>query len=374
MMVRHRAVLALAALALAGGSTWALVNGTGKVGAALSVKLPIELGGVRVSELSPGYRPNRKTVAAGPRDWLVETDRLKFTFGADSSSLEGRGRLGALLDLGSKSLEDDELRELRTVLSIGGHNVSLQVAEVTVVEEDGQPIVRIRQLSHDGRLELETDYATRRGSDSITITTQVLNVTDRLMRSVQVGDRVLWPGLPTFAPRAGFVRLASHAEVPWVAREGQRSSYVLSFGGALFDSSFLFDRIGPLGQVTLSPAHDVPPGASVEVERQLFAARGGLDSVGELAWKSIGKSVGFVKGTLSPPPSWGIVEARYPDNKPALSVRADSEGNYRLPLPDGEYRLILRSPGGEDQEDISIDAEGPAYDANLLPPRPGTLR
>ncbi len=374
MLVRHRALLALAALALAGGTTWALVSGSARNTPGAAVKLPLTIGGVRVSEVAPSFHSSRKAVGAGPRDWLIETKELKLVFGANSASPEGRARLGALLDLGTKSLEEDELREMRTVLAVAGKSVSLRVAEVTVSQEGNTPVVRVRQLSHDGRLELETDYMVLPGHASGAISTQVLNVTDQLMRSVQVGDRALWPGVSTFAPRAGLVRVASRAEVPWVARDSQRLSYVLSFGGATFEASFLFDLIGALGQTTLSPPRDLSPGATFEVERELIVGRGGLDVVGESAWKSVGKRVGWVKGTLSPPPSWGIVEARYPDNKPALLVRADSEGRYQLPLPEGDYRLLLRSPGGEDQEDVSVEADAPAYEANLLPPRPGTLR
>src|SRR5262245_23830373 len=239
-MAKHPVLLAAAVLALAGATTWALVSSSSKPGGLTPVKLPIEAGGVRVSELPPGERPVRKTVTALARDWLVETDRLKLAFGADGSSPERRAHLGALLDVTSSKIGDDELRELRTVLSVGGKNVTLQVAEITVVQDDDLPVVRVRQLSNDGRLELETDYTVRPGSNAIGIRTSVLNVSDEPMRSVQVGDRALWPGGPTFAPRAGFVRLASRAEVPWLAREGRTLTYVLSFGKALFEASFLF--------------------------------------------------------------------------------------------------------------------------------------
>jgi hypothetical protein len=372
-MARHRVLLAGAVLALAGATTWALVSNSSKPPGPIPVKLPIEAGGVRVAELPLAARTPRKTVGGLSRDWLVETDRLKLVFGADGSTLERRMRLGVLLDVTTGKLDDDELRELRTVLSVGGKSVALQVAEITVVQEEQTPVVRVRQLSTDRRLELETDYEIRKSSNAIAIRTSVLNVTGELMRSVQIGDRVLWPGGATFAPRAGFVRLTSRAETPWVAREGKNLTYVLSFGKALFESSFLFDRIGPLGQVSLSPPLDISPGASAAVERQLFAVQGGLDRAAEHAWKQSGKNVGWVRGTLVPPPTWAIVEARYPDGKPALSVHADAQGRFQLPLPEGDYRVTMRSPGGEDQEEISVQG-GAAFESNLLPPRPGMLR
>jgi hypothetical protein len=372
-MAKHPVLLATAVLALAGATTWALVSNSSKPSGLTPVKLPIEEGGVRVSEIPVGARAVRKTVTALARDWLVESDRLKLAFGADGSSPERRAHLGALLDMTSSKLGDDELRELRTVLSVGGKNVSLQVAEVTVVQDDTVPVVRVRQLSHDNRLELETDYRVQPGSNAVAIKTSVLNVTDELMRSVQIGDRALWPGGPTFAPRAGFVRLASRAEVPWVAREGKTLTYVLSFGKAVFEASFLFDRIGPLGQITLSPPRDLPPGDEMELERELLALPGGLDRAAEHAFRRQGKNIGWVKGRLEPVPTWAVVEARYPDGKPALSVRSDAQGHFQLPLPEGDYRLSMRSPGGEDQEEISVQA-GATFESNLLPPRPGMLR
>jgi hypothetical protein len=158
-----------------------------------------------------------------------------------------------------------------------------------------------------------------------------------------------------------------------VGREGHKLSYVLDFAGQLFDASFLFDRIGPIGQVTLSSPSDLPPHESFEVKRELIAARGGLDTVAELAWRRSGREVGWVEGTLEPAPSWATVEARYPDNKPALSVRVRENGQYRLALPPGDYRLVLKSSGGEDQEEVSVEGER-ITSGNLLPPRPGMLR
>ena len=372
-MAKHRVLLPVAVLALVGVSTWALVSSSGKPTGLTPVKLPIEEGGVRVSELPPGTRPVRKTVTAEARDWLVETDRLKLAFGADGSNPERRAHLGALLDVTTSKLGDDELRELRTVLSVGGKNVSLQVGEITVIEEDTSPVVRVRQLSNDGRLELETDYSVRPGSNAIVIKTSVLNVSNDLIRSVQIGDRALWPGGPSFAPRAGFVRYSSRADVPWVAREGRTLTYLLSFGKTTFEASFLFDRIGPLGQVTLSVPHELTPDASVEVERELLALPGGIDRAAEHAFRRMGKNVGWVKGKLEPAPTWATIEARYPDGKPALVVHSDAQGHFQLPLPEGDYRLSMRSPGGEDQEEISVQA-GAAFESNLLPPRPGMLR
>ncbi len=314
-----------------------------------------------------------KAVSALPGDWLVETDRLRLVIGAEAPGIERRIRLGSLLDVAVGSIEEDDVRDIRTVLNVGSKSISTRVSGLTLAPHGPAPVVRARQHSHDGRIELETDYQVSPGRNAITITTRVTNATNQLIRSVQVGDRTLWPGEPSFAPRAGFVEFTSHAEVPWVGREGHKLCYVFDFAGQLFDASFLFDRIGPIGQATLSPPRDLPPRESFDVKRELIVARGGLDTVAELAWRRSGREVGWVEGTLDPAPTWATIEARYPDNKPALSVKAGENGKYRLALPPGDYRLVLKSSGGEDQEEVSIESER-LTNANLLPPRPGMLR
>ncbi len=365
--------MALAALALAGVGTWVLVSSTSRPLLSSPVKLPVERAGVRISEVPPAFRASDKAVSALPGDWLVEGERVRFVVGAEAPGIERQIRLGSLLDVAVDSIEEDDLRDIRTVLNIGSKSVPTRVSGLTLAPHGPAPVVRVLQHSHDGRIDLATDYQVVPGKSIVTITTRVLNATNQLIRSVQVGDRTLWPGEPTFAPRAGFVKFTSHSEVPWVGREGHKLSYVIDFAGQLFDASFLFDRIGPIGQVTLAAPRDLPPHESFEVKRELIAARGGLDTVAELAWRRSGREVGWVEGTLEPAPSWATVEARYPDNKPALSVRVAENGQYRLALPPGDYRLVLKSSGGEDQEEVSIEGER-LTSANLLPPRPGMLR
>ena len=372
-MAGHRVLLALAALVLGGVGTWVLVSSTSRPLLSSPVKLPVERGGVRISEVPPGFRSAKKAVSGLPGDWLVETDQLRFVVAAEGPGVERQIRLGSLLDVAVTSIQEDDLRDVRTVLNIASKSIPTRVSGLTLAPRGAAPVVRVQQHSHDGRIHLDTDYEVVPGTSIIAITTRVENGTDQLIRSVQVGDRALWPGEPTFAPRAGFVKYTSHAEVPWVGREGHKLSYVLDFGGQLFDASFLFDRIGPIGQVTLSAPRDLPPRESFEVKRELIVARGGLDTVAELAWRRSGREVGWVEGALEPAPSWATVEARYPDGKPALSVRVAEDGRYRLALPPGDYRLMLKSSGGEDQEEVSVERER-LTSANLLPPGPGMIR
>lgn len=372
-MAKHRVFLAFAALAVAGVGTWRVMSSSSRPSWSSTVKLPVERASVRVSEVPPTLRSTNQSVAAVPGDWLIESDQLQFVIGAGRTGLERELRLGKLLDLAVDSIEKDEIREFRTVLTIANKSVPTRVTELTLAPEGPAPAVRVRQQSHDGRVVLETDYRVTPGSSTLSITTRVINVTNQLIRGVQVGDRALWPGEPTFAPRAGFVKFTGDAEVPWLGREGQKQSYVLAFGGVQFHASFLFDRVGPLGQVTLSPAHDLAAYESFDVQRELIAGSGGLDELAELAWRRSGREVGWIIGKLDPVPSWATIEARYPDEKPALVVKRRDDGSYRLALPPGGYRLKLKSSGGEDQQELIVRS-GQVTMSNLLAPRPGTLR
>src|SRR5690606_3309521 len=82
--------------------------------------------------------------------------------------------------------------------------------------------------------------------------------------------------------------------------------------------------------------------------------------------------VGRVVGHIEPTPAWATIEARYPDGKPALAVRASADGKYDLPLPPGDYVLKLHAPGGEDEQRVHVEA-GAMASAQLLAPAPGRL-
>jgi hypothetical protein len=161
--------------------------------------------------------------------------------------------------------------------------------------------------------------------------------------------------------------------VPWIVRQGAKLSYGLAFPEGPVHAAFFFDRIGQVGQETLAHFGDVAPGITLEHTRQLLVVEGDLGKAAELAQRSLGKELGFIEGRLDPVPSWGIVEARYPDGKLALIVRVGRSGRYRLPLPPGDYRLVLRTPGGEDDAEVSVSKELSPVVPKLIAPLPGRL-
>jgi len=200
----------------------------------------------------------------------------------------------------------------------------------------------------------------------------VTNVSGKRQTAIQLGDRGRWPGTIAFAPRLGYVHLPLRADVPWFGRAGKHSSYGFVFPDRAAQVAFEFDVVGPSGEVALDPGTDLDPGASFRFRRDAIVVKGGLGKLAELAWKRLGKPIGRARGVLRPPPSWATVSARQADGRTVLTVAAAPDGSFELPLPTGDYRFVLQSPGGEDDQ-LGAVREGTDVELRFAPPRPGTL-
>jgi hypothetical protein len=358
----------LIALALA-GLLWALKRPRALV--VEELQLPLRGGGVSIS----WAKPQPGTTGASPteaRDFLLESDRLRLVIGNDGSGMERHQRYGALIDLGLSRDIPDELLELRTVLYVAGSQVPLRMLSVDVGMAGERPVLAVEEASRDGRFELRTEYRLAPQVDYVEIVTSVTNLSTEKVSGVQTGDRGRWPGTPAFAPRLGHVHLATRADVPWLGRAGRKLSYGFVFPDHPAHTAFQFDVVGPAGEVTLGASADLLPRASFELARDAIVVQGGLGKLAEIAWQRLGKKVGHARGVLVPPQTWATVSARHPDGRTVLSVPAEADGRFELPLPEGEYRFVLQAPGGEDEELGSIVA-GSELRLNLVPPRPGTL-
>jgi hypothetical protein len=335
-------------------------------------QLPLSGGGITVSWAPP--RPDSPAAEqAAPRDYQLESDRLRLVIGNDGAGLERHQRYGMLSDFGLKQgALPDELVELSTVLYVAGSQVPLRMLGVDVAKAGERPVVAVEQASRDGRFELRTEYRLAPGVDYVELVTTLTNLSDKRVSGVQLGDRGRWPGTPAFAPRLGYVHLATRADVPWIGRPGRKLTYGFVFPERPAHAAFLFDVVGPIGETTLSGAADLAPRASLEHRRDAIVVAAGLGRVAQIAWQRLGRRLGYARGKLVPPPAWSTISARHPDGRTVLSVSADPDGGFELPLPAGEYRFVLQSPGGEDEETGSI-REGGELRLKLVPPRPGTL-
>ncbi len=335
--------------------------------------LPFEAGAVRVSFVpSAGIGGTPETEAA-TGDWLFESDRVRLVVGGEGAGLERTARYGSIVDLVQRDFAQEKLVEFRVVLSLGGKLVGTRTDGVRLETGGPRPVLHLLQSSRDGALALETELRLAPGQPFVELVTHVKNLGSTPLRSVQAGERARWRGPASFAPRLGFVTAQTRAEVPWVASTGGGLTYALVFPEGTADAAFLFDRFGSSGQVTLSRADDLGPGDELVYRRRLLVVDGGLEHAAELAWRMLGKQLGNVDGSLGSGVRWGSVEARYPDGHTVLTAHLEPDGHYWLPLPPGDYALLLRVPGGEDEDHVHVEA-GAHVTAKLLAPRAGTLR
>jgi len=312
------------------------------------------------------------TTSGEPRDFSIASDRLRLVVGNDSSGIERHERFGALIDLGAKSSLRDDLIELRSVLFVAGSQLPLRTLGVEVARAGERPVLAVQEGSRDGRLQLRTEYRLVADQDYAELVSTVTNVGSTAIAAVQIGDRGRWPGTPAFAPRLGHVHLPTQADVPWLGRAGEQSSYGFVFLDRPAQASFQFDVVGPAGEIVLGASADLVPGATAQFRRDAIVVAGGLGKLAEIAWRRLGKPLGHARGVLRPVPSWGTISARHPDGRSVLSVPVDADGGFDLPLPAGDYRFVLQAPGGEDEE-LGRVREGAELALGLVPPRPGTL-
>ncbi len=358
----------LVALALVGTAVfWGGKRARGPVSEEL--KLPLRGAGVTLDWLRSGSSAG---VSDEPRDYLLQSERLRLVLANDGGGMERHQRYGALIDLGTASVPQDELIELRTVLYVGGAQAPLRTLGIEATRAGELPVLAVEEASRDGRFELRTEYRLAEKQDFLELVSTVTNASSKRISAVQVGDRGRWPGTTAFAPRLGYVHVATRADVPWLGRVGKKLSYGFVFSERPAQVAFQFDVVGPAGEVALGQSAELAPGQSAEFRRDVVVVPGGLGKLAEIAWRRLGKPLGHARGKLRPPQSWATISARHPDGRTVLSVPAESDGSFELPLPVGEYRFVLAAPGGEDEE-LGKVSEGGVLQLNLVAPAPGTL-
>lgn len=338
-----------------------------------TLALPLSGGGVTVSRVQPDSDATGPAVQATAGDWLLETRGLRLVLGSDAAGTERQLRHGNLTELVTERLADDVLFGLGPAVDIQGVRQELTPRRVAPAMRGDRPVLVTTHDNADRTVSLETTFDALPQKGAVEVTTRVRNTSRSLLRAVAVGDSVSWPGAPTFAPRLGFVEGPTRARVPWIARRGRELSVAVAYPDGA-DTDFRFDLIGPTEQRALTAALDLAPGAYHDVRRRLLVARGGLAAVAALAWQATGKPTRTVRGTLKPAPAWATVEARHPDGRPVLSVRAEAGGRFDLPLPAGDYTLVLKAPGGEDATNVRVEPGEQPIATRLIAPEPGTLR
>lgn len=337
------------------------------------VDLPLVGEGVTLNRLAADAVPSGPAVQAQEGDWLLETAGLRVTVGADAEGFDRNLRHGTILDLARLDMSDDALMGLMPALDIQGAPVALAARRVAPALQNRRPVLVLTHEAKDPRVTLETTLSVKPGSSALTLVTRVKNESKQVLRAVAVGDVVSWPGATSFAPRLGYVEATTHARVPWLARRGNSASLALAYPSGA-DVDFRFSRIGPTEQRAMTRAADLAPGAYHEVKRTLHVAAGGLGPVARAAWNATGRSTRTIAGKLVPAPAWATIEARHPDGRVVLAVSAERDGGFALPVPPGEYELVLRAPGGEDSTRVDVVDGTTPLGVKLIAPDPGQLR
>ncbi|HEY2406207.1 MAG TPA: CehA/McbA family metallohydrolase [Polyangiaceae bacterium] len=334
--------------------------------------LPVSAGGVTLSRVPARGVGGQGVANAGEGDFLLESKNVRLVVGGYAEGMERRAQLGTIVDLVDANFADDRLIEWRPMLELSGQVLSLRCESVKVDAHGVTPALVLTHSARDGALRVETRLVLNADQPYVEITSRLVNRSKKTLESVSLGERLRFRGQVAFAPRLGFVHATARADVAWIASTGGPLSYAISAPGAELAASFVFDRFGSTGQETLSQPRSIEPGAELSVRRLLSVTRGGLERAAEIAWRAGGKKLGIAAGVIGQTPRWATVEARYADGQPALVAHVDSAGRYEFSLPEGDYQLLLRAPGGEDQRAVHIDA-GVRTTPPLIAPRAGTL-
>jgi hypothetical protein len=335
------------------------------------VQLPLRRGGVTLARVDRAAKPGRHAL---PGDWVLATEKVRVAVGADVQGVERQLRYGAIVDLSARGVVVEKAIEIRPAVEVKGRAVVLRVDGIEPIAASAWPSLRIKHVSRESGLAVATVLALAPDKPWLDLVTTITNTGDRPLTALRVGDRIRWPGAPIFAPRLGFLKSPDRASVPWFARVGADLTHAVAFPTGVADVAFAFDRIGPSEQSSLLAPVELAPGGSHEYRRQIIVTTGGIERAAELAWELEQQPLGRVMGRLLPAPAWATVSALQADGRPVMAVRANRNGHFELPLPKGEYQLMLDAPGGIDRQRRIVVDPPEVVEATLMPPGAGRLR
>ncbi len=331
------------------------------------MRLPVSGAGVTIRRDLPG------TSGEHTADWHMEAGGVELVVAGHAGDARGAAP-GTILSVRPSSEQVGALRSIETVVFVAGQEYALETERITPVLTLDAPSLRIDQRVLALPIRLSTTLSMQSGREWIDIVTRLETSSDTPISAVALGDRVAWPGAPTFAPRLGFVDEPTTAEAPWMARLGYRYATALVFEDGAANVTFAFERRLPTHQTAIGAPFELAPARAHESRRTLLFVRGGLPQMAALAWQALSRPYGMVHGQLDPPPSWAVVRALHPDGRTVLEAPVDASGQYGLPLPAGTYRLVLECPGGVDEQTVEIDPSSVPVEADLMPPTAGRLR
>lgn len=331
--------------------------------------------GVTVWRVGPEGLPAGRAVQGRSGDLVIASDRVRLVVAA-GRELGGVQRAGAIVDAAATDLAADTLREWRATLwrqgPRGAMPIPLRTIGVDAALRRGRPVIVVDQRATTGDLTVETEIDLPRDASHADLAIRVTNRGGARASGVRAGQRVLWPGEPTFAPGLGPVSEPAHSRVEWLGRQGRGLSYVL-LPPAPADAGFTFDPHGLAAQDVLGEPFALEPGASRTFRTRLVVARGTLAEAAERAWTLAGVALGRVRGDVQGDAEGAVVEAWRGDGRMILSTSVGGRRTFDLSVPPGRYRLLLRTRGGDDTATVAVTS-GAIATATLAAPAPGWLR
>jgi hypothetical protein len=310
---------------------------------------------VRVARLAPNALPPGPALSGRTGDWLIQTDQVRAVVGGGGEGAEAAAMHGVLADLSGVEWQADLLRDQRVVVRIGESEVPLYTTSVEPIA--GKP-PRLAIVQHCGGpasgIELRTEVVAARGQRWIELVTRAKNGSGRSFTGVRLGDRVRWLRGMQFLPGVDTPQRAKPEPARWFAISSSRQSYAMVFADGPADVSSVQLTQDSAEELALSPAVELPAGAVVEYKRMIVVAEGGVAAVAEHAWRLLGLRVGRVVGKLEPVPAWARIEARNTAGELVIAVEVGHDGSFDFALPAGAHRLVLRTPGGRDEEAVTL--------------------
>ncbi|HEY0710242.1 MAG TPA: CehA/McbA family metallohydrolase, partial [Polyangia bacterium] len=285
-----------------------------------------------------------------------------------------RAPRGSIVDVSLPGAEEDDLLEVTPVVITPAGEVLFKVRSVANDFRDGRPMIRIERRSLDGTLALWSEVRMRTGERTVELHHRLYNRGDEVVRGLQWGERARWALGASFLPEHGYVTQPLRAQARFVSWAGSALAYALVFPGKPVSIEARNEGHGGLEQVALGGRFDLRPDAHIDERRLLLVVPGALANANTAAFRALGYPLGRVKGRLAREALPATIEASLPNRGATLIASADAEGRFELALPAATYRMVAKSPGGEDVHQVPVVANETTVIDDFVPPRPGFLR
>ena len=307
-------------------------------------------------------------------DWVLRGAGLTVIVAGANRDPRRRFPAGSIIGVIVEGVQVDTLRAWRTVVEAGGERVRFLKSSFKPEVWDDRAFLTIERESENRSIVERTRISLAPTDRAVMLETMVNDELEMGGEEAHALDVITWPGGFSFVPEVGFVTRPTTTSAPWIARKGNRTScaFVPPPGGAKivipFEPHGPDDVLVSIGRRALDET-----GVSGRERRLVFGA-GGLEAVVAQAWEATGVEVGEIVGTVRPRQKWAVIDASPPGKGPVISVEAEPDGDFRMPVRLGAYDVKLRTLGGSDVERAEVTLGAPRVRVDFEPPPPGKVK